>query len=887
MTETEQSRLQETRENSKPWYRWGPYLPERQWSTVREDYSSNGAAWDFFPHDHARSRTYRWGEDGLLGICDDQGLLCFALALWNEADPILKERLFGLANDEGNHGEDVKEYYFFLDNTPTHSYMKALYKYPQRAFPYTDLIGTNRSRSRQEPEYELIDTGIFAENRYFDVTVEYAKVDSQDILIRFTVTNHGPEAAPLHLLPTLWFRNTWAWGYDDRRPMLTVVTDEPTQIATVQESRLIHAQHHELGDYWLACEGTPEFLFTENETNTQRLWGIENRTPFVKDGIHETLVKGAQGKVNPQGVGTKVAAHYAWHIEAGATQTVVLRLSSNRQETPFANAAELFTTRVQEADAFYGTVCGAQSNDAQAVQRQAFAGLLWSKQFYTYDVEKWLLGDPAQPAPPPQRSRNASWRHLNGADIIMMPDTWEYPWFAAWDLAFHCITMGLIDMDFAKQQILLLLHEWYMHPNGQLPAYEWSFSDVNPPVHAWSAWHLYKRDKSTTGKGDIDFLESAFHRLLINFTWWVNRKDAENNNIFEGGFLGLDNIGVFDRNMTLPDGMVLEQTDGTAWMGLYCLTMLRMAMELATVNHVYVDLVTKFFEHFMYIADAINGSVTGDCGLWDDEDQFYYDRISTPDGSKLPLKLRTVVGFIPLLAVGTFERETLNILPELNERLHWFVENRPYLPSLIASWQDVVEEQGQSHYMLALVRGPRLKSLLKWILDPQEFLSDYGIRSLSKHYAAQPYELHTAYGDFTVKYEPAESSTAAFGGNSNWRGPVWFPINYLLVEALEKYHQFYGDEMQVEDPTGSGTNLNLEQVAVELSRRLTTIFLRDAQGNRTVFGANTTFQNDPNWRDHILFYEYFDGDNGRGVGASHQTGWTALVANMLERTKED
>ena len=887
MVDTEQTRLQEAHENREPWYRWGPYLSERQWSTVREDYSAGGDAWDYFPHDQARSRTYRWGEDGLLGICDDQGLLCFALALWNEADPILKERLFGLANNEGNHGEDVKEYYFFLDNTPTHSYMKALYKYPQRAFPYTDLIGTNRSRSRQEPEYELIDTGVFAENRYFDVTVEYAKVDPLDILIRFTVTNHGPEAAPLHLLPTLWFRNTWVWGYDDHRPVLTAVMDEPAQTGTVQGSSLIHAQHQELGDYWLACEGTPELLFTENETNTERLWNVKNPTPFVKDSIHETIVKGAQGKVNPQRVGTKVAAHYAWHIEAGATQTVILRLSANRQETPFANAAEHFATRIQEADSFYGTVCQAQANDAQAIQRQAFAGLLWSKQFYTYDVEKWLRGDPAEPAPPPQRSRNSSWRHLNCADIIIMPDTWEYPWFAAWDLAFHCITMGLIDMVFAKQQILLLLHEWYMNPNGQLPAYEWSFSDVNPPVHAWSAWHLYKRDKSTTGKGDIDFLESVFHRLLINFTWWVNRKDAEDNNIFEGGFLGLDNIGVFDRNMTLPDGMLLEQTDGTAWMGLYCLTMLRMAMELATVNHVYVDMATKFFEHFMYIADAINGSATGDGGLWDEEDQFFYDRISTPDGRKLPLKLRTLVGFIPLLAVETFEREMLDFLPELSERLQWFVENRPYLSRLFASWQDVNGKQEQSHYLLALVRGSRLRSLLKWILDPQEFLSDHGIRSLSKHYAAQPYELHTAYGDFTVRYEPAESSTGAFGGNSNWRGPIWFPINYLLVEAFEKYHQFYGDELQFEDPTGSGTNLNLEQVAVELSRRLTTIFLRDAQGNRPVFGANTTFQNDPNWRDHILFYEYFDGDNGRGVGASHQTGWTALVANLLERTKED
>ena len=886
MPDMEQGRLLEAYENSKPWYRWGPYLSERQWGTVREDYSADGDAWDYFPHDHARSRAYRWGEDGLLGICDDQGQMCFALALWNEADPILKERLFGLTNAEGNHGEDVKEYYFFLDNTPTHSYMKALYKYPQRAFPYADLVATNHNRSREEPEYELIDTGVFAENRYFDVTVEYAKAAPLDTMIRITVTNRGPEMAPLHLLPTLWFRNTWVWGYDDRKPVLTTVTNDPAQIDTEQDTRVIHAQHHDLGDYWLACEGTPELLFTENESNAERLWGVVNHTPFVKDGIHETVVKGAQEKVNPQGVGTKVAAHYTWHIEAGATQTVLLRLSANRQKTPFENAGELFDIRIREADAFYNTICDAQTDDARAVQRQAFAGLLWSKQFYMYDVEKWLRGDPAEPTPPPQRNRNIAWRHLNGADIISMPDTWEYPWFAAWDLAFHCVTMGLIDMDFAKQQILLLLHEWYMHPNGQLPAYEWAFSDVNPPVHAWSAWHLYKRDKSTTGKGDFEFLESVFHRLLINFTWWVNRKDVENNNIFEGGFLGLDNIGVFDRNMMLPDGMLLEQTDGTAWMGLYCLTMLRMAMELATFNHVYVDMATKFFEHFMYIANAINGTAIEDSGLWDEEDQFFYDRISITDGSKLPLKLRTLVGFIPLLAVEPFERELLDALPEINDRLQWFVENRPNLPHLVSTWQDVKGQQGQSLYLLALVRGSRLKSVLKWLLDPQEFLSDYGIRSLSKHYAAQPYELHLPYGDFTVKYDPAESSTGAFGGNSNWRGPIWFPINYLLVEALEKYHQFYGEDLQVEDPTGSGTNLNLEQVAVELSRRLTNIFLRDAQGCRPVFGTNVTFQNDPYWRDHILFYEYFHGDNGRGVGASHQTGWTALVANLLERTRE-
>jgi mannosylglycerate hydrolase MGH1-like protein len=882
MTDTEQVRLQEAHENSKPWYRWGPYLTERQWGTVREDYSPDGAAWDYFPHDHARSRAYRWGEDGLLGISDDQGCLCFALALWNEADPILKERLFGLTNSEGNHGEDVKEYYFFLDNTPTHSYMKALYKYPQRAFPYADLVVTNRNRSRQEPEYELIDTGVFADDRYFDVMVEYAKANPLDILIRITITNRGLETAPLHLLPTLWFRNTWAWGYDDRRPMLTAVVGETGQV--LQEACLIHAQHHELGDYWLACEGTPELLFTENETNALRLWGVGNHTPFVKDGIHETVVKGAQGKVNPQGVGTKVAAHYTWHIEPGATQTVMLRLSANRQNAPFANTAELFTTRVEETDAFYSIVCGVQTDDARAVQRQAFAGLLWSKQFYMYDVDKWLRGDPAGP-PPPQRNRNSDWRHLNGADIIVMPDSWEYPWFAAWDLAFHCVTMGMIDMDYAKQQLLLLLHEWYMHPDGQLPAYEWAFSDVNPPVHAWSAWHLYKREKSLTGKGDFTFLESVFHRLIINFTWWVNRKDQEDNNIFEGGFLGLDNIGVFDRNMTLPGGMVLEQTDGAAWMGMFCLTMLRMAMELATVNRVYVDMATKFFEHFMYIADAINGTTDGSTGLWNDEDQFFYDRICLPDGGKFPLKLRTLVGFIPLLAVETFERELLEFMPEVDDRLEWFRKNRPYMPLLIASREDVKADQGQPYYMLALVRGSRLKSLLRWMLDQQEFLSDHGIRSISKYYAAHPYELNTSYGNFTVKYDPGESTTAAFGGNSNWRGPVWFPINYLLVEALEKYHQFYGDEVQVEDPTGSGTNLNLEQVAVELSRRLASIFLRDEQGHRPVFGANTTFQNDPHWRDRVPFYEYFHGDTGAGLGASHQTGWTALVANLLERTK--
>ncbi len=883
MPDTERNRLQEAHENKQPWYRWGPYLSERQWGTVREDYSPDGAAWDFLTHDQARSHAYRWGEDGLLGISDDQGLLCFALALWNEADPILKERLFGLTNSEGNHGEDVKEYYFFLDNTPTHAYMKALYKYPQRAFPYTDLVTTNRNRSRQQPEYELIDTGIFAEDRYFDVTVEYAKVDPLDTLIRVSATNRGPEAAPLHLLPTLWFRNTWAWGYDDRRPLLTAVEAEQGPTGEAQDARLVHAQHAELGDYWLTCEGAPNLLFTENESNAQRLWGTQSRTPFVKDGIHETVVNRAEGKVNPQGTGTKVAAHYSMVIAPSATQTVLLRLAATRPQAPFDGAAELFTTRIEEANDFYRAVSAAQAEDACAVQRQALAGLLWSKQFYAYDVDRWLRGDIAGPPPPPQRSRNTGWRHLSNNDIILMPDTWEYPWYAAWDLAFHCVAMALIDSAFAKNQLLLLLHEWYMHPDGQLPAYEWAFSDVNPPVHAWAAWHIYKQEKESTGKGDIFFLERVFQKLMLNFTWWVNRKDQEDNNIFEGGFLGLDNIGVFDRNTTLPDGMVLEQSDGTAWMGMFGVTMLAMALELARTNPVYEDMATKLFDHFLYIADAIYGGGQTGLGLWNDEDGFFYDKLSLPDGQQFPLKVHSLVGLIPLFAVET--AETALVEDFLNERMRWFAENRPYVPHLIARWQDSQKDQRKDYALLSLVRGADLEHLLTRMLDPQEFLSDYGIRSISKYHEAHPYVLDTKYGNYTVNYEPGESTTGAFGGNSNWRGPIWFPINFLLVEALQKYHQFYGDDFLVEFPTGSGTKLTLGQVAEELARRLTNIFLRDEQGRRAVFGTNMTFQNDPHWRDYIPFHEYFHGDSGRGVGASHQTGWTAVVANLLQPTK--
>jgi hypothetical protein len=885
MADAEQNRLQEAHEDKQPWYRWGPYLTERQWGTVREDYSPNGSAWDFFPHDHARSRTYRWGEDGLMGISDDRGLLCFALALWNEADPILKERLFGLTNSEGNHGEDVKEYYFFLDNTPTHSYMKALYKYPQRAYPYTDLVTTNRNRGRQEPEYELIDTCIFAEDRYFDVTMEYAKVDPLDILIRVSATNRGPEAVPLHLLPTLWFRNTWAWGYDDRQPMLTAVVDKRGQTRGAQSVQLVHAQHHELGESWLACEGTPELLFTENETNAQRLWGVGNRAPFVKDGIHETVVDKAEGKVNPEGVGTKVAAHYSMVIGPGATETILLRLSANRQSKPFTGAAELFTTRNGEADEFYSAVSTAQTEDARAVQRQALAGLLWSKQFFYYDVDKWLRGDPAGPPPPPQRSRNKGWRHLSNMDIIIMPDTWEYPWYAAWDLAFHCIAMAMIDSDFAKNQLLLMLHERYMHPNGQLPAYEWAFSDVNPPVHAWVAWRIYMQEKERTGKGDTAFLERMFQKLLLNFTWWVNRKDAEENNIFEGGFLGLDNIGVFDRNMTLPEGAVLEQSDGTAWMGMFAAIMLAMAMELARTDPVYEDMASKLLDHYLYIADAIYGGGQTGLGLWNEEDGFFYDKLSTPDGRQMSLKVRSLVGLLPLLAMETFPTERAETFVDV--RMRWFIENRPYVRRLITRWQDTREKgKFKDVMLLAMVRGDDLRSLLKYMLDPQEFLSDYGIRGISKYHEAHPYELKTArYGNYMVNYQPGESTTGDFGGNSNWRGPIWFPLNFLLVEVLQKYHRFYGNDLLVEYPTGSGTKLTLGQIAEDLTRRLTSIFLRDEQSQRAVFGTNTTFQDDPHWRDYIPFHEYFHGDTGRGVGASHQTGWTAVVANLLQQTK--
>ncbi len=884
----ERLRLVEAHENTKPWYLWGPYLTERQWGTVREDYSPNGTAWDSFPHDHARSRTYRWGEDGLLGISDEQSRLCFALSLWNEADPILKERLFGLTGSEGNHGEDVKEYYYFLDNTPTHSYMKALYKYQQRAFPYADLVAENRRRGRNEPEYELIDTGIFAENRYFDITIEYAKVDPQDILIRITAANRGPQAAPLHVLPTLWFRNTWAWGYDhdveNLRPELRAVETVTTPTG-VERQHIVRASHATLGEYWLACQHEPQILFTENESNAERLWDVPNSTLFVKDGINDTVVNGAQDRVNPKGFGTKFAAHYTFVIAPGATETVMLRLSATQQKDPFVAADEIFNVRQAEADSFY-MACGAKdlSEDARSVQRQAFAGLLWSKQFYYYDVDMWLHGDPAGPPPPDSHTfgRNRDWRNLNNADIISMPDTWEYPWFAAWDLAFHCIPLALIDPGFAKQQLILLLREWYMHPNGQLPAYEWAFGDVNPPVHAWAAWRVYKIEKRTTGKGDRTFLERIFHKLLLNFTWWVNRKDSEGHNVFQGGFLGLDNIGVFDRSAPLPTGGHLEQSDGTAWMGMYCLNMLMIALELARENHAYEDVATKFFEHFLYIADALNNIGGKGISLWDEEDQFFYDVLHMPDDSHDPLRVRSLVGFIPLLAVETIEPDLLADLPEFKARLEWFLEHRPQLASLVSRWNEPGMEERR---LLALVRGHRMKCLLKRMFDPEEFLSNYGIRAISKFHAEHPYVYHANTMEYVVQYEPGESSSGLFGGNSNWRGPIWFPINFLLVETLQKFHHYYGDDFLVEYPTGSGQKLTLRQIADQLSRRLTHIFLRGEDGRRPVFGTNETFQSDPYWRDYPLFYEYFHGDTGRGVGASHQTGWTGLVAKLLDQTE--
>jgi hypothetical protein len=874
----EARRLQESAERRVPWKRWGPYLSERAWGTVREDYSANGDAWHYFPHDHARSRAYRWNEDGLAGICDQNQHVCFALALWNGKDPFLKERLFGLSGPQGNHGEDVKEYYFYLDSTPTHSYMKALYKYPQAAFPYSALLKENARRGRDQPEYELMDTGVFDDNRYFDVFVEYAKNAPEDICIRITIENRGPDPASLDVLPTLWFRNRWSWTAGSRRP--TMRRDDAGN-----GTEAVALDDEETGTHYLYCEGAPALLFTDNDTNAVRLFGSANDTPFVKDGINDYVVGGKTGAVNPASTGTKCAARYREQIPQGGRAVIHLRLSDTPQDAPFGEPfRQVFVDRIADADEFYAGVIPADlSDDARNVMRQALAGLLWSKQFYHYDVRRWLMGDPAQPPPPKDRltGRNWDWPQLNNADIISMPDKWEYPWYASWDLAFHCIPLAIVDATFAKQQLVLLLREWYMHPNGQLPAYEWNFSDVNPPVHAWAALRVFRIDRRLSGRGDRPFLERVFHKLLLNFTWWVNRKDAEGNNVFEGGFLGLDNIGVFDRSKPLPGGARLEQSDGTSWMAMYTLNMLAIALELAAEDAVYEDIATKFLEHFLYIAHAMTDRGDKSLCLWDEDDGFFYD-VMYRDGDRVPLRVRSAVGLIPLFAVETLDAELLQNLKGFRGRMDWFLEHRPDLTGNVASMQ---EPGAAARRLLSLVDADQLRQILKVMLDEREFLSPHGVRALSRVHKDTPYVLRLDGEDHIVDYEPAESTTALFGGNSNWRGPIWFPVNYLLIEALQKYHYYFGDSFTVECPTGSGQMMTLWEVAVELSQRLSSIFLQ-ADGRRPVHGTDERFQTDPHWRDLVLFHEYFHGDTGQGLGASHQTGWTAVVAKLLQQSGE-
>ncbi|MGH7392330.1 MAG: MGH1-like glycoside hydrolase domain-containing protein [Candidatus Rokuibacteriota bacterium] len=879
MSTAEHRRLDEARERTAHWRRWGPYLSERQWGTVREDYSPHGTAWEALPHDHARSRAYRWGEDGIGGISDNHQRLCFAVALWNGRDPILKERLFGLTGNEGNHGEDVKEYYYYLDSTPTHSYMKFLYKYPHAAYPYAALVEENRRRDRRGPEFELIDTGVFADNRCHDVLVEYAKATADDVLVRITVTNRGPETAELHLLPTLWFRNTWSWAPGTRRPKLETIG------ATAAQA-VVEVTHESLGRRWLACEGAPELLFTENETNVTRLWGGANAGHYVKDGINDCVVEGRKDAVNREQIGTKAAAWYRFTLAPGGAAQVRLRLTDVQPASAFGpEFEEVFERRLQEAHEFYAKIYPVRlSLDGRRVMRQALAGMLWSKQFYHYYVRRWLGGDPAGPTPPPERlgGRNHDWLHLYNEDVVSMPDKWEYPWYAAWDLAFHVIPLAIVDPDFAKAQLVLFLREWYMHPNGQIPAYEWAFGDVNPPVHAWAALRVYKIEKRVRGVADRAFLERIFHKLLLNFTWWINRKDAEGNNVFQGGFLGLDNIGVFDRSAPLPGGGHLEQSDGTSWMGMYCLNMLAIALELARENPAYEDVASKFFEHFVYIAHATHHLGKDGVDLWDEEDGFFYDVLRT-DGLHQRLKVRSMVGLIPLFAVETLEPEIVNRLDGFRRRMQWFIDNHPQFAEHV---QERKKPNGGVRRLLSIVTRQQLPRVLRVMLDEAEFLSPYGVRALSRHHRDHPYVLTVAGVEHRVDYEPAESSSGLFGGNSNWRGPIWFPVNYLLIESLQKFHHFYRDEVKAELPTGSGSALNLWDVATDLSRRLTRIFLRDAHGRRAVFGGAERFQHDPHWRDHLLFYEYFHGDNGAGIGASHQTGWTGIVAKLLQQSGE-
>ena len=869
----EQFRLQQREEGKSKWKKWGPYISDRQWGTVREDYSADGQPWEYLTHDMARSKAYRWGEDGIAGISDEDQLLCFGVALWNKKDTIIKERFFGLSGSEGNHGEDVKELYYYLDSSPTHSYMKMLYKYPQTAFPYVALVEENGKRDKLQPEFELIDTGIFDEDKYFDVFVEYAKAAEEDILIKITVHNRGNEDEQLNLLPQLWFRNTWAWGYDDYKPQLKASDDVKVLI-----------DHQVLGHLTLYLEKEASLLFCDNETNFNTLYGTANKTPFAKDGINEFLISGNDKAINPDMYGTKVAANYDLIIKGKESSTLRLRLCAGN-DRPFEDYDNIFKSRVEETNEFYQSFQNdIPTDEEKMIQRQALAGMLWSKQFYCYDVHQWLKGDPGQPEPPISRmkGRNHEWLNINNADIISMPDKWEFPWYASWDLAFHCIPFALIDADFAKSQLMLLTKEWYMHPNGQLPAYEWSFSDANPPVHAWATWRVYKIDKKNNGWGDIAFLESVYHKLLLNFTWWVNRRDTEGKNVFQGGFLGLDNIGVFDRSASLPSNGYIEQADATSWMAMFSLNMMRIALELSRSNPVYQDMATKFFEHFLYIADAMSSMGNKGAGLWDEGDEFYYDVLRCPNDGNAKLKVRSMVGLIPLFAVEVLDHRLLEEAPEFAQRLRWFLNNRPDLASLVSRWQDKNEDE---KHLLSLLRGHRMKKILERMLDQNEFLSEYGIRSLSKEYEKDPYQFNLDGANFTIGYSPGESTIGMFGGNSNWRGPVWMPPNYLIIESLQRFHYYYGDDFKIECPKGSGQYISLHEVACYLTKRLSNIYLKDDKGRRPFNGNYEKLQNDPNFSNYILFYEHFHGDNGRGIGASHQTGWTGLIAKLLQPRK--
>ncbi len=852
------------------WKKWGPYLSERQWGTVREDYSEDGSPWEFSTHDSARSKAWRWGEDGLGGMADERLQLCMAVSLWNTHDPILKERYFGLGGNEGNHGEDVKELYYFLDATPTHSYLKMLYKYPQQEYPYVQLLQENRRRGRNDPEFEIQDTGIFSEQKYFDVFIEYAKASPEDILLKITIFNRGADDAPLHILPNIWFRNTWDWGYPSDKPSLERMTDDS-----------IFIQHPLLGKRIVYGDTPDQVLFCDNESNSEKLYSTPgNGDRFFKDGINDFIVSGA-ATVNPGESGTKAAFHFKKIIPAGKSEIVRIRLSTDAVEKPFEDFDRIFELRVQQADIFYAEVQQTlQNEEHKKIQRQAYAGMIWCKQFYDYNVEKWLKGDPAGPPPPDERKkgRNHNWRHLNSSDIISMPDSWEYPWFAAWDLAFHCICFADIDPDFSKKQLLLLTREWFMHPNGQLPAYEWAFSDVNPPVHAWATWNVYKSDKAATGVGDVKFLETVYMKLLLNFTWWVNRKDEQGNNIFEGGFLGMDNIGLFDRNTPLPDGSILEQSDSTSWVCMYSLNMMRIALELANFNPVYQDMATKFFEHFLYIAHAMFAEGDEGTGLWDNEDEFYYDAIHKSDGHDQKMKIRSMVGLIPLLAVEVLDDELLSSQTEFKDRLYWFLNHRPELASLVSKWG---EKGTNEKHLLSLLRGHRMKRILYRMLDESEFLSDHGLRALSKYHEAHPCVMEINEIWFSVHYTPGESDSTLFGGNSNWRGPIWMPMNFLLIESLKRFHDYYGDDFRVEYPSRSGNLYSLKQISEKLTERVISLYIRSADGNRPIYADQPLFQNDPNFRDHLLFFEYFHGDTGKGLGASHQTGWTGLIASLL------